>query len=65
MKSFSFFAWSAGITLLVYLGGAMYALFTQGLTFGEFAAAVAIPLSGMTGWAAKAATVPAPEKLLS
>lgn len=64
-KSFNFFAISAGVTLLVFLVGALYALITQGLTFTEFGAAVGIPLSAMTGWAAKSASVPLAEKLLS
>lgn len=57
-QQFNFFAWAAGITLLVYLIGALYSLFVQNLSFGEFATAVAIPLSAMTGWAAKAAATP-------
>lgn len=56
-KSFNFFAIAASITLLVYLGGAVYALVVQSLSFAEFGAAVGIPLGGMTGWAAKASNI--------
>lgn len=65
MKAYSLFAWSTGITLLIYLAGAMWALVTKEITFSVFIAAVAVPLSGMSGWAAKSASVPPPEKLLS
>lgn len=57
MKSYSLFAWSTGITLLVYLVGSLYALVTNEITYAAFIAAVAIPLSGMSGWAAKSAQV--------
>jgi len=64
-KSFNFFSIAAGITLLVLLIGAMYSLFIQAISFAEFGTVVAIPLSAMTGWAAKAASVqPAEENTL-
>lgn len=52
-KQFNFFAWSTGITLLVYLIGAMYALVTKEISFSVFMAAVSGPLGLMGGWAAK------------
>lgn len=65
MKTFNFFAIATGVTLLVYLAGAVFALVTKLIDFPAFMAAVGAPLGAMTGWAAKAATVPPPEKLLS
>lgn len=64
-KKFNFFAISTSITLLVYLAGSVYALVTHAIDFAEFMAAVGAPLGAMTGWAAKSAALPAPEKLLS
>ena len=57
-KQFSFFAISTAITLLVYLGGAAYALVANDIDFPAFMAAVGAPLGAMTGWAAKTATTP-------
>jgi hypothetical protein len=51
-KQFNLTAVSIGITLLVYLGGALFALVTQQIGFSEFLAAVGTPLGGMTGWVA-------------
>ncbi len=65
MRAYSLFAWSTGITLLIYLAGAMWALVTKEIEFAMFLAAVSGPLGVMSGWAAKAANVPPPEKLLS
>lgn len=59
MKGFNFFAWATGITLFVYLGGSVYALVTNVIDFPVFLGAVGTPLGAMTGWAAKAAAVPA------
>lgn len=64
-KSFNFFAISTAVTLLVFLGGAVYALIVQAIDFPAFAAAVGAPLGAMAGWAAKAAATPTPEELLS
>lgn len=60
-KPFDFFAAATGITLLVYLGGAVYALAAQQIDFPAFVAAVGAPLGAMTGWAAKASVTPTPE----
>ena len=65
VKQFNFFAIATSVTLLVYLGGATYALVTHAIDFAAFMAAVGAPLGAMTGWAAKSAATPAPEKLLS
>lgn len=58
-KQFNFFAIGTGITLLVYLGGSVYALVTKDIAFPAFLAAVGTPLGAMSGWAAKGASVPA------
>lgn len=55
VKQFNLSAWLTGITLLVYLGGALFALLTQQIDFVDFLAAVGTPLGGMTGWAARGA----------
>jgi len=57
-KTFDFFAWGTGITLLVYLAGAGFALVTGKVDFQIFIAAVGTPLGAMSGWAAKSAQVP-------
>ena len=57
-KTFNFFAWSTGITLLVYLGGTVYSLIAGLISFEIFIAAVGTPLGAMTGWAAKSGSVP-------
>ena len=58
VKQFNFFAIATSITLLVYLGGAAYALVANAIDFPAFMAAVGAPLGAMTGWAAKTATTP-------
>lgn len=60
MKSYSLFAWSTGLTLLVYLGGCIYALATKQIDFAIFTGAVGTVLGAMTGWAAKSAQVTQP-----
>lgn len=55
-KSFNFFAISTGLLLIVYLGGAVFALITKEINFSSFVAAVGTPLGAMSGWAAKAAS---------
>jgi len=55
VKQFNLSAWLIGITALVYLGGALFALVTHQIVFAEFLAAVGTPLGGMTGWVARAA----------
>ncbi len=57
MRSYSLFAWGTGITLLVYLGGSVWALATGEIDFAIFIGAVGTPLGALTGWAAKAAAV--------
>ena len=57
-QRFNFFAWGTGITLLVYLGGALWALVTNEISFPIFIAAIGTPLGAMSGWAAKSATGP-------
>lgn len=64
VKQFNFFAIATSVTLLVYLGGATYALVTHAIDFPAFLAAVGAPLGAMTGWAAKSAAIPTAEKLL-
>lgn len=54
-RQFNLSAWLTGVTLLVYMGGALYALVTHQIGFGDFIAAVGTPLGGMTGWVAHAA----------
>ncbi len=49
-KQFGLAAWMAGITLLVYLGGGVYALVTGAIGFEGFLAAVGTPLGALTGW---------------
>jgi flagellar basal body P-ring protein FlgI len=49
-KQFSLGAWMAGITLLVYLAGAVYALAQGMIAFDGFLAAVGVPLGALTGW---------------
>jgi len=58
MKSYSLFAWSTGLILLIYLAGAMWALMTKEIEFAVFLAALSGPLGAMSGWAAKSASVP-------
>ena len=57
-KSINVFAWGTGITLLVYLAGSVWALVTGQIDFAIFIGAVGTPLGAMSGWAAKAASVP-------
>jgi hypothetical protein len=57
-RSFNFFAWSTGITLLVYLAGSVWALVAGEIDFAVFIGAIGAPLGAMTGWAAKSAQVP-------
>lgn len=52
VKQFNLSAWLTGITLLVYLGGALFALVAGQIGFVDFIAAVGAPLGGMTGWVA-------------
>lgn len=56
-RQFNLLAWVLGVCVLVYLGGAVFALVTDSIKFGEFAAAVGIPLGPMVGWAARGAGV--------
>lgn len=55
-KKFNFFAWGTGVTLLVYLAGAIYALVSGTIEFPVFLGAVGTPLGAMSGWAAKGAS---------
>lgn len=57
-RSFNFFAWATGITLLVYLSGSVWALVAGEIDFAIFIGAVGTPLGALTGWAAKSAAVP-------
>lgn len=52
-RKFNLSAWLIGITLLVYLAGALFALVTHEIKYAEFLGAVGTPLGGMTGWIAR------------
>lgn len=54
-KQFNYLAWLTGVCAVVYLAGAVFALVTKLITFADFAAAVAIPLGPLVGWAARGA----------
>lgn len=56
-RQFSLLAWILGVCILVYMGGAVFALVTGAIKFGEFSAAVGVPLGPMVGWAARGAMV--------
>lgn len=58
LRQFNLLAWVLGVCVLVYLGGSVWALATEAIKFGEFAAAVGIPLGPMVGWAARGAAIP-------
>lgn len=59
-RQFNFVAASTGLALAVFLGGAVYALVVQQISFEVFAAAVGSPVSALVGWAARGAAVPKP-----
>lgn len=52
-RQFNFMAWMSGIAVLVFLGGAVFALYTHQITFDTFAAAVGSTVSALLGWAAR------------
>lgn len=57
VKQFNLLAWVLGVCVVVYLGGAVFALATGAIKFVDFAAAVGVPLGPMVGWAARGAAV--------
>ena len=44
---------AAGVTLLVYLAGSVYALVAEAIDYATFIAAVGIPLGTISGWVGK------------
>lgn len=56
-RQFNYLAWLTGVAVLVLLGGAVWALVTEQITFAVFAATVGSPVSALVGWAARGATV--------
>lgn len=59
-RRFNLLAATLSVSLVVYLGGAVYALVALDIGFEAFAAAVGGPLGVMTGWAGRGAMVPQP-----
>lgn len=57
-RQFNLLAWVLGVCVLVLLGGALWALVTERITFAVFATAVGVPLGPMVGWAARGAVIP-------
>jgi hypothetical protein len=57
-RQFNYLAWLTGVGFAVLLGGALFALVTQQISFQVFAATVGSPVSALVGWAARGATVP-------
>lgn len=57
-KQFNYLAWLTGMAVLVFLGGAVWALVAGDITFQVFAAAVGSPVSALVGWAARGAAIP-------
>lgn len=57
-RQFNLLAWVLSICVLVLLGGAVWALVTERITFTVFAAAVGVPLGPLVGWAARGAVIP-------
>lgn len=58
VKQFNLLAWVLSICVLALLGGALWALVTERITFAVFAASVGVPLGPMVGWAARGAVIP-------
>lgn len=56
-KQFGYLAWLTGIAVLVLLGGAVWALVTEQITFSVFAGTVGTPVSALVGWWARGAAV--------
>lgn len=57
VKQFNLLAIVLTICILVLLGGALWALITERITFTVFSAAVGVPLGPMVGWAARGAVI--------
>lgn len=57
-KQFNLIAWVLAVCVLVLLGGALWALVTERITFAVFASAVGVPLGPLVGWAARGAVIP-------
>lgn len=57
-RQFNLLAWVLSICLLALLGGAVWALVTERITFAVFATAVGVPLGPLVGWAARGAVIP-------
>ena len=57
-KTFNFLAVMTSIGYLVLLGGSLYSLVADKITFEAFIAAVGTPTGAMVAWAARGALVP-------
>jgi len=57
VKQFNYLAWLTGVAVVVLLGGAVWALVMQQITFAVFAATVGSPVSALVGWAARGAVI--------
>lgn len=52
-RQFNFMAWMSGIAVLVFLGGAVFALVMNQISFEVFAGTVGSTVSALLGWAAR------------
>ncbi|MDT3707443.1 MAG: hypothetical protein ROZ09_11495 [Thiobacillus sp.] len=56
-RKFNYLAAITGVALFALLGGSIYALVAQQISFELFAATVGAPVSALIGWAARGAAV--------
>lgn len=57
-RQFNLIAWVLALCVVALLGGAVWALVTERITFAVFSAAIGVPLGPLVGWAARGAVIP-------